>query len=132
MAPVVTDFIDDMAARGWQWGERDCLLWLGLWSERVTGIDGGEPWRGRYRTALGCARTLNASGGMAACIERGARLCGMTPTTEFRAGDIGLVKVMTERGVKDAGAICTGPRWAVWTQSGIVSARADASNGWRF
>jgi len=127
-------FLDRMRREGWEWGDRDCLLWLGLWSLENTGIDGGEPWRGRYRTALGCARALNASGGMEACIERGATLAGMTLAQPegHSPGDIGLVIADTAKGPRPAGAICTGPRWALLTASGIVTIKAEPLRAWRF
>ena len=132
-------FLDRMRREGWEWGERDCLLWLGLWSRENTGIDGGEPWRGRYRTALGCARALNASGGMEACIERGAALARMSevgnPATEQNqqlVGNIGLVMADTVKGPRPVGAICTGPRWALLTASGIVTIKAEPLRAWRF
>jgi len=131
MAPL-TEFLDEMAERGWQWGDRDCLLWLGLWSERVTGIDGGAPWRGRYRTALGCVRTLNKSGGMVACIERGAKLSGMVETTTAKPGNVGLIWAMTHKGPREVGAICTGPRWAVLMDEGLKTVRANPIRQWGF
>ena len=79
---VLGEFLDRMAAAGWQWGERDCLSWLGLWSKEITGIDGAAEWRGRYKTAIGCARLCRKSGGLWACIERGARAAGMVPVEE--------------------------------------------------
>lgn len=123
---AVAEFLDEMSERGWEWGQRDCLLWLGLWSERAFGIDGGAPWRGRYRTALGCARVLKKSGGMAACIERGARLCGMVPTTNYRAGDVGIVSVED----REVGAICTGDKWAVMTADGVYISRLPVVLAW--
>lgn len=128
-------FLDRMRREGWEWGDRDCLLWLGLWSLENTGIDGGEPWRGRYRTALGCARALNASGGMEACIERGAALAvmkGVATDDILCPGDIGLVIADTAKGPRPAGAICTGPRWALLTASGIVTIKAEPLRAWRF
>lgn len=127
---AVAEFLDEMSARGWEWGQRDCLLWLGLWSERVTGIDGGKPWRGRYRTALGCVRMLNKSGGMVACIEIGTKLCGMIPTSSPRSGDIGLVLMMTEKGMKEVGAIFTGDKWAVLTAAGVCTCRTQPVRAW--
>lgn len=127
---VLGEFLDDMAARGWQWGERDCLLWLGLWSERVTGIDGGSPWRGHYKTALGCARALKKSGGMAACIEIGTKLCGMIPVTDLKSGDIGIVRANTDKGVQEVGGIYTGERWAVLTDKGVLTGRVEPLMAW--
>jgi len=127
---AVAEFLDDMSERGWEWGQRDCLLWLGLWSERACGIDGGEPWRGRYRTALGCARLLKKSGGMAACIERGTKLCGMIPVTDLRSGDIGIVRANTDKGVQEVGGIFTGERWAVLTGKGVLTGPASPVAAW--
>lgn len=127
---AVGDFCDEIARLGWEWGQRDCLLWLGLWSERVTGIDGGSPWRGRYRTALGCVRTLNKSGGMEACIERGALLAGMTEVGIPMSGAVGLVIAPTARGPAPCGAIFTGERWSVLTQRGVLSIRTSPLRAW--
>ena len=91
----VKQFLDDMARAGWEWGERDCLLWLGLWSERVTGIDGGKEWRGRYKTALGCMRVMNKSGGLDACVDKGARSAGMRETINASEGSVGIVVALT-------------------------------------
>jgi hypothetical protein len=129
MAALVGDFCDEIARAGWAWGERDCLLWLGTWAARNTGIDGGAPWRGRYRTALGCIRTLNRSGGMEACIERGAALAGLVEG-EAHVGAVGLVEAMTAKGPALVGAIFTGRRWAMLTPSGVVSIRATPLRSW--
>ncbi len=127
---AVADFCDEVARLGWAWGERDCLLWLGLWSERNTGIDGGAPWRGRYKTALGCIRTLNRSGGMEACIERGAALAGMVESDSPLVGAVGLVDVLTPKGMGPVGAIFTGERWSVLTPGGVLSLRASPLRCW--
>ena len=127
---AVGDFCDEIARAGWRWGERDCLLWLGTWAQRNTGIDGGAPWRGRYATALGCIRTLNRSGGMEACIERGAALAGMAETYHPRPGAVGLVEAMTAKGPSLVGAIFTGERWAVLTPSGVLSIRTTPRRAW--
>lgn len=126
----VGDFCEDMARLGWEWGERDCLLWLGLWSKQATGIDGGWPWRGRYRTALGCVRTLNRSGGMEACIERGAALAGMSGAENPMSGAVGLVTVQTARGPSLVGGIFTGERWAVLMPHGVLSIRTTPLRAW--
>lgn len=127
---VLGEFLDRMARLGWEWGERDCLAWLGLWSREVTSIDGAAEWRGRYRTAIGCMRVLNKSGGLRACIERGAIAAGMVPVTDVRAGDVGLVRANTTRGVQEVGGIFTGERWAVLTRTGVLSGRADPVCAW--
>lgn len=127
---VLGAFLDRMAVAGWQWGERDCLSWLGLWSREITGIDGAAEWRGRYKTAIGCARVCRKSGGLMACIERGAKAAGMVAVDDVRAGDVGLVRAMTTRGVQEVGGIFTGERWAVLTAGGVITARTEALAVW--
>lgn len=127
---AVGGFCDEIARLGWSWGERDCLLWLGTWAQRNTGIDGGAPWRGRYKTALGCIRTLNRSGGMDACIARGAALAGMVETDSPLVGAVGLIETHTAKGLAPVGAIFTGERWSVLTPSGVVSIRTMPLRAW--
>lgn len=123
-------FLDEMAREGWCEGERDCLLWLGLWTKAALGIDGAAEWRGTYRTATGRTRALIRSGGMEACISRGADAAGMIETVEPSRGAVGLVTVMTPDGLQLAGAICTGPRWAVLMKRGVLSVRATPLRAW--
>lgn len=127
---TVQAFIDATAAAGFKYGERDCLLWLGDWARLNTGVDGGAPWRGRYRTALGCARVLKRSGGMVACIERGAALAGMVEAVQPEPGAVGLVNVATARGIEPVGGIFTGRRWAVLTADGVLSMTASPLRVW--
>ena len=128
----VTEYLDWIASQGWEWGDRDCLLWLATWAERVTGIDGGAEWRGRYRTAIGCARVMRKSGGFDACIERGAMAAGMVETDKPSPGSVGIVRAMTSRGVSDVGGIYTGTRWAVLTGRGVVSGPFEYRRVWSF
>lgn len=134
MAPIdPRGFIDRTAALGWKDGERDCLLWLGLWTLEAVGIDGGAEWRGRYSTPLGQMRALNRSGGMMACIERGCQVAGLDGVDSvegIRSGAVGLVEVPTPRGMAPVGGIFTGERWAVLTRDGVLSIRTTPLRCW--
>lgn len=127
---AVADFCDRIARLGWQDGERDCLLWLGLWTLEAVGVDGGAEWRGRYRTPLGRARACNRSGGMMACIERGAAVAGLMEAASPNPGAVGLVEVVTARGMAPVGAIFTGERWSVLTPGGVLSLRTTPLRCW--
>ena len=128
---AVGEFCDRIARLGWQDGERDCLLWLGLWTLEAVGVDGGAEWRGRYRTPLGRERALRRSGGMMACIERGATVAGLVEAPEPKVGAVGLVDVLTRRGIAPVGGIFTGERWAVLTPGrGVLSIRATPVRFW--
>lgn len=126
----VGEFMDRMAAMGWQDGERDCLLILGLWTLDKLGVDGGSDWRGRYRTPLGRERALRRSGGMEACIERGATVAGLTETDKPQPGAVGLVEVLTRKGVGIVGGIFDGVRWNMLTPTGRLSVRAIPVRAW--
>lgn len=125
-------FLDRMGREGWEWGQRDCLQWLGLWSLEVVGLDGCEAWRGRYRTALGCTRLLNRLGGIEACVEAGAARVGASEVGNPMAGDIGLVLAPTSAGPKPTGCIFTGQKAALLTGRGILTIKADPIRAWRF
>lgn len=130
----VGEFMDRMAAMGWQDGERDCLLILGLWTFDKLGVDGGAEWRGHYRTPLGRERALRRSGGMAACIERGAKRAGLIELSgnpgELKPGAVGLVEVLTRRGVGIVGGIFDGARWNMLTINGRLSVQAVPVRAW--
>lgn len=126
----VRDFIDRTATLGWKDGERDCLLWLGLWTLETVGIDGGAEWRGRYSTPLGQMRALNRSGGMMACIERGCDVAGLVEVDAPLVGAVGLIQAVTPRGLAPAGGIFTGQRWAVLTRDGVLSIRTKPLRCW--
>lgn len=131
MAPIdPRGFIDRTAALGWKDGERDCLLWLGLWTLEAVGIDGGAEWRGRYSTPLGQMRALNRSGGMMACIERGCQVAGLVEAEAPMMGAVGLVEALTRRGPAPVGGIFTGERWAVLTRNGVLSIRTTPLRCW--
>lgn len=131
MAPVVApgDYAADVASLGFQWGQRDCLLWLADWARLHTGRDGGSRWRGRYKTALGCTRVLNRDGGMLACIREGAEVAGMVETTSPGVGAVGLIKSPSLT-CGEIGGIFTGTRWLVLSHRGVLSVRGDAVAAW--
>ncbi|MFC6490907.1 DUF6950 family protein [Nitratireductor sp. GCM10026969] len=55
--------IDEIKYSPFAWGERDCGPWLvGRVVEAVTGEDLAAPYRGRYRTATGAVRLMQAEG----------------------------------------------------------------------
>lgn len=59
------------------WGKDDCCLWVADIVKDVCGIDLAEPFRGKYRTSNGAARTLEqyAGGGLVkAAVKRAAEL----------------------------------------------------------
>jgi hypothetical protein len=48
--------------RPFAWGSRDCALWANDWVLACTGVDHGEPWRGKYKTERGAAKRMKTLG----------------------------------------------------------------------
>ena len=112
------------------WGENDCCLFTANWMRAVTGIDGGAPWRGRYHTEDECLALLDRDGGVAAVMARGAGIVGLPATTKPARGDVGVIRVRTQRGEPFVGAICTGRRWVVMSALGVRSLRGEVESAW--
>lgn len=123
-------FLESALRRPFAWGRFDCALFAGAWAEALTGVDAGAPWRGRYSTALGCARLLKREGGLVAVMDRGAMLAGFTPTRTAFAGCVGAVAVTGPRGPDLAGAVFTGRRWALLTPGGLMFATPPPTAMW--
>lgn len=122
----LNDFLSEAEACQFSDGVWDCCLFPAAWVERVTGIDGASPWRGRYRTPLGWARILKREGGIEGVLSTGAAIAGLTETTEPRRGDIGVIK--TTGG--PVAAICLGQRWVVASSRGLWVRAAPVLRSW--
>lgn len=134
---ALAPFLDEAAARPFQWGVHDCALLLADWGCALTGIDAAAHLRGRYTTALGCARLLKRAGGLGAVVHHCAALIGFAlrdgpaRTGPAATGDVGVIAVRTAAGVEPAGAICAGgDRWAVLAATGVIVAPATPLFAW--
>lgn len=122
------DFLSEASAKRFHDGTWDCALMVAAWVERVKGVDGASPWRGRYATRIGWLRILKREGGIEAVIARGAALAGLTETSEPRRGDIGIAR--QPNGELMAG-IYLGQRWASAGARGLAVCVADPVRAWR-
>lgn len=128
MAAVLGSFLADWCRRPWQWGERDCLLFLADWIERKRGVDLGAPWRGTYSTSGGARQAIRAAGGMESLLSDAFGRAGLRKAAEPSAGDVGVVAAPFARRHgralwRDTGAICVGPgQWAMAAPKGLVIA----------
>ncbi|MEN2980854.1 hypothetical protein P7L78_21925 [Tistrella bauzanensis] len=92
---LLTDWIRGGAAAGWAWGALDCSIWAADWVRIVRGADPAAAWRGRYRTARGCARLIRRHpGGLAAMAADGLLSIGcLTVAPDVaRPGDVGIIR----------------------------------------
>jgi hypothetical protein len=127
----LADFLAEAAGTPFRWGASDCCLWLADWLVTQGRPDPAADLRGRYSTPLGCARLLNKRGGVLGVVASCAAKAGLTPADAPRAGDVGVVEVITPQGRAPAGAICTGPRWAVRGVAGLIVAEMTPLAAWR-
>jgi hypothetical protein len=118
------------------WGVCDCFLWPADWIVARGRPDPAADYRGRYATALGAARIVNAAGGAEALWRTMADRSGLPPTRRPIAGDVGLVRHPTSgtgnvlRGV--LGAVCLGAGvWAARTSGGVRTGRWSVIQAWR-
>ena len=122
-AAVLSDYIDRLAGRPFQWGVNDCLIMVAGAVELLTGVDYAEPYRGKYGS-----------------LAKGKRLISMPllkfvgskfePIETVRAidGDIGAVKQGREWGF----GVFIGAHLYVMTESGIgILPRRDAVKAFR-
>lgn len=122
-------FLDRATRTPFAYGEDDCCLWLADWLVWLGWPDPAADLRGRYRTALGCARVLRREGGVLAVVGRCAAVAGLARTDAPVAGDVGVVRAQTDRGETLVGALCVGRRWAMRGE-GLVVALAPPIAAW--
>ncbi|MES2034818.1 MAG: hypothetical protein V4466_11620 [Pseudomonadota bacterium] len=119
-AERLASFLARAAMTPFDWGTWDCSLWLADWLVENGYADPAGHLRGRYDTALSCARLLRAEGGLMAVVSDCAMRAALARTYSPGAGAVGVVEAMTNDGRALVGALCTGPRWAVLTHGGIM------------
>lgn len=128
-------FLDEAAGWSHAWGEHDSMLLIADWMVRATGRDPAAAWRGRYRTALGARRIIKREGGKTALLQAAFDAAGCARRIhpgEARAGDVGLVEVLTACGkIEPAGAICGGALWMVQGVRGLIAGPVEAVAAWR-
>lgn len=124
-------FLERAARTPFDYGTFDCCLMPADWIWLKRGVDPAADLRGRYATAIGCARVLAREGGVLAVFARCVASVGLEPTTAPLEGDVGVVDAETSKGREAVGAICTGPRWAILGRPGLIVAPFVPLTAWR-
>jgi len=126
-------FADAAAARPFFYGRFDCALFAADWGRELTGLDGAADLRGRYRTALGCARVLKREGGLTAVVARCATTIGFVAVSSPCAGDVAVIAARTPAGDDLACALALAAgRWAALSTRGVcvLGAHTHALHVW--
>jgi hypothetical protein len=142
MAKPLEIFMDEASRKPFEYGVHDCGLNLADWVLNVRGVDPAAHLRGRYSGRWGYLRICVLHGGYPMLVESLARHVGLTPTTEPKRGDIGLLMAFVEpsaalrpgRAAPRAlvGAICAGRRWLSLSPNGMIAASGLApSMAWK-
>lgn len=123
-------FLSLAGQTAFQWGRHDCSLMEADWLLEHGYPDTAHDLRGAYDSALSCQRLLRARGGLLSVFTECAARAALERTYEPKRGDVGVVEFRTTEGHGMIGAICTGPRWAMLSVNGLLSAPASPLAAW--
>lgn len=128
---ALSDYLVETGRTPFAWGSRDCLMWPADWVRLATGRDPAAPWRGRYDGKTGALRLLAEHGGAAGLMRRGCAVVGLAETEAPARGDVGVLWITGREGPEQVGGICTGARWAVLSDRGLMIAPFRVAAAWR-
>lgn len=109
----LADHVESMRDKPFAYGSNDCALFAAGAIEAITGDDLASDLRGRYTTALGAKRRINAAGGMRAL----ASDLPEKPVGMAQRGDV--VLAMSE-GQETFGVVVGGGYWCAPGPDGLV------------
>lgn len=125
--PGLADHVGGEGARPFEWGRRDCCLFVADWVRLATGLDPAASWRGRYGSLREALRLTKGRGGFVEAISAEMDRLGFARTADPLPGDVGLVRAPV--GIRDGrlvqqvvGAIRTGRLWSVKARRGVGGA----------
>lgn len=123
MSLALREFLLASYDKPFQWGERDCALWVAEWIQAVRGVDPGLPFRGTYGSEYGCALLLARHGGLLKLARRAFGAAGLHEIDNpdaAAAGDVACV----EAPFGPTLGIVTGWRVALLGREGLVISAA--------
>lgn len=90
---ILAGKLEEMAAKPFSWGSHDCALAACDVVLAITGIDLGEPFRGRYTDRAGAIVVLAARGGLETAVAAIAADAGFleVPVKRAQRGDVVLL-----------------------------------------
>ena len=117
-------FLKAASSRSFEWGQHDCLSWLGEW---VAVRHGANPAKSfTYSTARGALRIIRQHGSMAGVVRAAIEPMGFAETDDPKGGDI--VIVNAPEGL--LGGIVAGSYIANIGQRGLYMRRLPIVTAW--
>jgi hypothetical protein len=139
VAAVLSRYLAEAAARGFVWGEHDCMLFAADWVREVSGVDPAARWRGKYNSQWQAEALLATQGGMGEAMAQALSACNWSTVSvvALEAGDVVLAApregVVAARHV--AGIAVDQRKVALLTQRGkreLVVAPVPVLRAWRY
>jgi len=120
---ILSDYIDRVASRPFQWGVNDCLIMAAGAVELLTGVDHAEGFRGRYSSLAEGKKLI----GTTLLRFVGSKLEAIDPVRAVD-GDIGALKQDKDWGF----GVFIGPHLYVMTETGIgILPRSHATKAFK-
>lgn len=102
------------------WGKSDCMLVLADYLIALGFPDAAAKWRGQYDSALSCQRVSGFLQNPAGVMGEAATSIGLPETDSPERGDVGVVRIRDQDGIKLMGAVCLGKNWALKGEYTVV------------
>lgn len=124
---MLADFLSRAAAKGFAWGEHDCMLFAADWAHALSGTDPAADYRGTYSSAHGAKAILAREGGLGALMRKCLAPLGWEYDTGVTdGGEIVIVHAPTATGLHLVAGVHAGSqRIALVTERGLVIAPAQ-------
>lgn len=98
-------------------GAHDCATMPADWVMLNGWPDPMAAWRGQYRTEAEGLALIDRLGGLAVMYSDGIGAAGLSRRDSLpQVGDVGVLRILNQ----EAGAICTGKRWALVADRGLA------------
>ena len=124
-------YLAELDARPWAWGECDCTRMIMNWIERLHGAD---PAQGlRYRSADEACELARAHGGFTALVIRTLDAFGLPRAIDPEPGDVAIVDAprLTLKTIAGVMALRHGALWIVKTPGGMIGQKFPIIAAWR-
>lgn len=118
-------YLMEAASTPFQYGLHDCCSFACDWCVYAGNDDPMTAWRGLYESEQGAEELIAESGGLLAMFDLGMIEAQIPEADEPRIGDVAVLRVLTENGPGEVGAIYGGKRWHMLSPNGMFSASME-------